>query len=130
MHPVTEEKIVDWVRRREEVYEGPFLSNYPDILFELQEGWGAGMTSGRFAVREKFLAFARPGEPYRRRCGFSPEPKSLSGDRGKKWILWMSLPPCWTRWASKCPEGWDGESLVPGRRNAGVMKAGEYPDKN
>jgi predicted AlkP superfamily phosphohydrolase/phosphomutase len=39
------EKIVRWASRREEVYTGPFLSSFPDILFELREGWGSGMTS-------------------------------------------------------------------------------------
>jgi predicted AlkP superfamily phosphohydrolase/phosphomutase len=39
--PCTGEKLMSWVRRREELYSGPYLSRYPDIVFELREGYGA-----------------------------------------------------------------------------------------
>jgi predicted AlkP superfamily phosphohydrolase/phosphomutase len=42
--PNTGKKIVRRIRSREEAYTGPFLSNFPDILFELDDGLGAGMT--------------------------------------------------------------------------------------
>jgi predicted AlkP superfamily phosphohydrolase/phosphomutase len=35
-------KIVKWVRRREELYSGEYISKYPDIVFDLIEGYGAG----------------------------------------------------------------------------------------
>ncbi|MEW6033655.1 MAG: alkaline phosphatase family protein [Chloroflexota bacterium] len=39
-HPDTGEKLVDWICRREELYHGPLLNLYPDIVFELKEGYG------------------------------------------------------------------------------------------
>lgn len=34
--------VVRWIRPREELYDGPYLSRYPDLVFELQPGYGAG----------------------------------------------------------------------------------------
>lgn len=39
--PDTGEKLMEWICRREELYSGPFISScYPDIVFELKEGYG------------------------------------------------------------------------------------------
>lgn len=38
--PSTGEKLIDWVCRREELYQGSKISLYPDIVFELREGYG------------------------------------------------------------------------------------------
>lgn len=35
-------RIVEWIRRREDLYEGNLQDRYPDILFELRENYGAG----------------------------------------------------------------------------------------
>jgi predicted AlkP superfamily phosphohydrolase/phosphomutase len=32
----------EWIIPREELYEGPYLPNYPDILIQLKEGYGLG----------------------------------------------------------------------------------------
>jgi predicted AlkP superfamily phosphohydrolase/phosphomutase len=42
----TEEAVVEWVRRREELYAGPHIEKYPDIVFELRQGFGVGLTAG------------------------------------------------------------------------------------
>jgi predicted AlkP superfamily phosphohydrolase/phosphomutase len=39
--PNTGEKLTAWVRRREELYSGQYLSRYPDVVFQLKEGYGA-----------------------------------------------------------------------------------------
>lgn len=44
--PVTGRKIVKWVMKREDLYEGPHLSKYPDILFKLRDDWGVGWEIG------------------------------------------------------------------------------------
>ena len=36
------EKVFEWVCEREELYEGEYINKYPDILFKLKEGYGAG----------------------------------------------------------------------------------------
>lgn len=41
-NPDSGEFVFDWIRRREEVYNGPYLNKYPDILFNLKENYGAG----------------------------------------------------------------------------------------
>jgi hypothetical protein len=33
---------VEWVVEREDLYEGPYLKKYPDILFKLKDDWGVG----------------------------------------------------------------------------------------
>lgn len=38
--PQMAEPLVVWARRREEVYQGPYINKYPDVLFELKEGYG------------------------------------------------------------------------------------------
>jgi predicted AlkP superfamily phosphohydrolase/phosphomutase len=38
--PDTNEKLITWICRREELYSGPHLSLYPDVVFELRDGYG------------------------------------------------------------------------------------------
>lgn len=40
--PTSSEKIVEWAIRREDLYEGPFISRYPDVIFKLRNDWGVG----------------------------------------------------------------------------------------
>ena len=40
--PALSEQITEWAIRREELYQGPFISKYPDILFKLRNDWGVG----------------------------------------------------------------------------------------
>ena len=41
--PITDEGIVKWICRREQLYSGEYLDRYPDLLFELHEKFGAGI---------------------------------------------------------------------------------------
>jgi predicted AlkP superfamily phosphohydrolase/phosphomutase len=38
--PKSSEKIVEWAIRREELYDGPSIIKYPDIVFKLKDTWG------------------------------------------------------------------------------------------
>ena len=40
--PNTSENILKWASRREELYKGPYIDKYPEILLELREGYGLG----------------------------------------------------------------------------------------
>lgn len=40
--PETGDKLMNWAVRREELYQGQYISSYPDIIFELKEDYGAG----------------------------------------------------------------------------------------
>jgi predicted AlkP superfamily phosphohydrolase/phosphomutase len=40
--PITSKTIVEWVVKREELYSGPYLYKYPDVLFKLKNNWGVG----------------------------------------------------------------------------------------
>jgi predicted AlkP superfamily phosphohydrolase/phosphomutase len=41
-HPESGERLVKWAKRREDLYSGPFIDKYPDIVFEFHQGYGAG----------------------------------------------------------------------------------------
>ena len=53
-------KIVEWAIKRNELYQGPFLSKYPDILFKLEDNWGVGWdTSGQaYSTSKSFKLFS------------------------------------------------------------------------
>jgi len=34
--------LIDLIARREDVYSGPFITNYPDIVLEFKYGYGVG----------------------------------------------------------------------------------------
>jgi predicted AlkP superfamily phosphohydrolase/phosphomutase len=40
--PATSRPLVKWACRREDLYQGPYITRYPEILVELQEGCGLG----------------------------------------------------------------------------------------
>jgi predicted AlkP superfamily phosphohydrolase/phosphomutase len=40
--PNSDEKVFEWICEREELYAGECINKYPDILFKLKEGYGAG----------------------------------------------------------------------------------------
>ncbi len=40
--PATHQPAFDFIERREALYTGPFVQKYPDIVFNLKEGYGAG----------------------------------------------------------------------------------------
>jgi predicted AlkP superfamily phosphohydrolase/phosphomutase len=41
--PDNGQKIVNWILKREDLYRGDYLGNYPDIVFELDDSYGAGI---------------------------------------------------------------------------------------
>jgi len=43
MDPKTGQRVADWAMKREELYEGDYITHYPDIIFELSPGYSAGM---------------------------------------------------------------------------------------
>jgi predicted AlkP superfamily phosphohydrolase/phosphomutase len=40
--PGTSEKAVEWIEEKEELYHGPYIDKYPDIVFNLKDRYGAG----------------------------------------------------------------------------------------
>lgn len=38
----SKETIFEWIRKRENLYQGPYITIYPDIVFKLKEKFGAG----------------------------------------------------------------------------------------
>ena len=40
--PNSNENVFEWICGREELYVGEYINKYPDILFKLKEGYGAG----------------------------------------------------------------------------------------
>lgn len=44
--PKSSTRIVEWVCKREELYSGEHILNYPDIVFKLRDEWGVGVDAG------------------------------------------------------------------------------------
>lgn len=53
-NPGNSGKLVEWAKRREEIYNGKYINKYPDIVFKLKEGWGAGLE-----INEKIFSKSR-----------------------------------------------------------------------
>lgn len=41
--PKTGKKLIRWICKREDLYQGKYIDRYPDIVFELKEGFGVGL---------------------------------------------------------------------------------------
>jgi len=55
------ECLLNFIARREEVYEGPHLSAYPDIVLELKYGWGIGQLIGNTLFGRSPVTSLMPG---------------------------------------------------------------------
>ncbi|MBC7318344.1 alkaline phosphatase family protein [Candidatus Bipolaricaulota bacterium] len=40
--PFTSKNVIEWIHKREEIYNGKYIEKYPDIIFKLKDDWGAG----------------------------------------------------------------------------------------
>ncbi len=40
--PTSDSQLFEWVKKREDLYKGEFINKYPDIVFNLNNGYGAG----------------------------------------------------------------------------------------
>ena len=38
--PDTGEELMEWISRREELYSGPHIAHFPDVVFQLKDGYG------------------------------------------------------------------------------------------
>jgi predicted AlkP superfamily phosphohydrolase/phosphomutase len=68
----TGQRVVKWIRRREEVYNGQHLAKYPDIVFELEEDYGVSWTL------------------YTSPVGINPTHKKISGGHRMDGVLMMA----------------------------------------
>ena len=44
--PNSNQNIFEWIKKREELYQGKYINKYPEIIFNLAEGYGAGWATG------------------------------------------------------------------------------------
>lgn len=49
-----QKNIVKWIKRREELYEGEYLDNYPDVVFELDEDYGVNWNLFTSLISENY----------------------------------------------------------------------------
>jgi len=70
--PQNGQKVVKWIRRREEIYTGQYLGKYPDLVFELQEYYGVSWAL------------------YTNSVGMNPTHKKISGGHRMEGVLMMS----------------------------------------
>ena len=59
--PDNEEKVVKFVLKREDLYSGDYLENYPDIVFELNDAYGAGTEAPANLFGKSLLHSIVPG---------------------------------------------------------------------
>jgi len=52
-HPDTGEKLIKWIKKREELYTGEYIERYPDIVFEFHEAYGSG-----WSLDEKLISIS------------------------------------------------------------------------
>jgi len=52
--PNTGQKIVKWACMREQLYDGPFLSTFPDILFELEGSYGTNWNINAGLIEDNY----------------------------------------------------------------------------
>ena len=55
------ESLLKFIARREELYEGPHLCAYPDIVLELKYGWGIGQSIGNALFGRSPVTSLMPG---------------------------------------------------------------------
>lgn len=59
--PQTGEALMNWICQREELYSGPYISKYPDIIFDLKEEYGAGWAMDSSLVGPSYSHSFVPG---------------------------------------------------------------------
>jgi predicted AlkP superfamily phosphohydrolase/phosphomutase len=42
INPITDQKLIRWICKKEDLYQGKYIEKYPDILFELNDNFGIG----------------------------------------------------------------------------------------
>jgi len=52
--PENDDDLVEWAKRREELYNGKYINKYPDVVFKLKDGWGVGTE-----INEKIFSWSR-----------------------------------------------------------------------
>lgn len=70
--PQSGQRVVKWIARREELYEGPYLDKYPDLVFELEEEYGVSWTL------------------YGDTVGINPTHKKISGGHRMEGVLMLA----------------------------------------
>lgn len=53
--------LAKWVSRREDLYQGPYISRYPDVVFELRAEYGAGWATHERLVTPCYTHNIHPG---------------------------------------------------------------------
>lgn len=103
--------ILKFVARREELYEGPHLCAYPDIVLELMYGWGIGQSMGRTLFGRSPITSLMPGSHRREtpvlliRAGGRKSSKRRAAD------MLDIAPTVLDLLGLRCVEGFDGKSI-------------------
>jgi predicted AlkP superfamily phosphohydrolase/phosphomutase len=59
--PKTNKKIVEWICKREDIYQGKFISRYPDIALQLREEYGVGQSVDTSIIGDSYISNVVPG---------------------------------------------------------------------
>lgn len=66
--PGTDEKVVEWIIDRKDLYPGPFSGRYPDLIFNLRHNYGAGWSINESVFSKSSSHKFFPGS----HCGETP----------------------------------------------------------
>lgn len=60
-HPITGDKLIEWVSKREDLYQGEYIEKYPDVVFKLKAGYGVGWDIGASLIGKSNMSSFQPG---------------------------------------------------------------------
>jgi len=60
-HPITGDRLVEWVSKREDLYQGEYIEKYPDIVFKLEVGYGVGWDIYSPLIAKSSMSSFQPG---------------------------------------------------------------------
>jgi predicted AlkP superfamily phosphohydrolase/phosphomutase len=119
-------QLLKFIARREEVYEGPQLSAYPDIVLELKYGWGVGQSIGRTLLGRSPVTSLMPGSHRRE----TPILLVRAGGRGsprRRRVHMMDIAPTVLDLLGLRHDEWfDGKSIYCSHSRSGGLTGGPW----
>jgi predicted AlkP superfamily phosphohydrolase/phosphomutase len=64
-NPVTGDNLMKWICNREDLYNGEYITKYPDIVFELKGGFGVGWDINGEIIGKSSMSRFQPGSHLR-----------------------------------------------------------------
>jgi predicted AlkP superfamily phosphohydrolase/phosphomutase len=110
-----DEPLVRWIKPRDELYTGPYIEEYPDLVFELNLNYGAGWDATGALFDVSFSHSLYPGSHLRSNAVFAlTGPDSSRVDRAPDSLMDIA-PTVLDILGIPTPKGMDGRSVLKPR---------------